>query len=274
VLLQAGDKVPADGKIIEGELQVNQASLTGEQHPSRKHVSPNKYEPKDRKDFYDDYLCFRGSVVDDGEAVMLVESVGEKTCYGELYAELADSEDRDSPLKVKLSDLADGVSMVGYIGATAIAISFLFKQFIIDNKYNMEIILKYVSLENWHTVLHDVVTSVILAIIVIVVAVPEGLPMMIAIVLSLNMRKLLKANVLVRKLLGIETAGSIDILFVDKTGTLTKGIFEPKLFIGGNSVLYSEFSSIPKDLKTKVAFSIRESTSAVISESGDAIGGN
>jgi Ca2+-transporting ATPase len=57
---------------------------------------------------------------------------------------------------------------------------------------------------------------------VVVVAVPEGLPMMIAIVLSLNMRRLLNSRVLVRKLLGIETSGSMDVLFVDKTGTLTE----------------------------------------------------
>jgi len=89
-------------------------------------------------------------------------------------------------------------------------------------------------LSNWTIVLHDVVTALILAIIVIVVAVPEGLPMMIAIVLSLNMRKLLRDNVLVRKLSGIETAGSVNILFVDKTGTLTRGVFEPQCFVSGD----------------------------------------
>jgi Ca2+-transporting ATPase len=70
--------------------------------------------------------------------------------------------------------LADGVARFGYIGATAIAISFLFKQFVIDNKYNWDAIISYVSLANWQAAFHDVVTSVILAIIVIVVAVPEG----------------------------------------------------------------------------------------------------
>jgi Ca2+-transporting ATPase len=108
-------------------------------------------------------------------------------------------------------------------------------------------------------VLKDVVTSLILAIIIIVVAVPEGLPMMIAIVLSLNMRKLLKNNVLVRKLLGIETAGvvvasasrmishtclstqgSLNLLFLDKTGTITRGKFEPQLFLGADGTRYDK----------------------------------
>ncbi len=126
--------------------------------------------------------------------------------------------------------------MFGYVAATLIFFSFLFKQIIMDNQYDMERIKAYVF--NWQVALKDVVTSIILSIIVIVVAVPEGLPMMIAIVLSLNMRRLLRAKVLVRKLLGIEAAGSIDILFVDKTGTLTKGIFEPQMFVSGNCQSY------------------------------------
>ena len=98
--------------------------------------------------------------------------------------------------------------------------------------------------------------------------------MMIAIVLSLNMRKLLKANVLVRKLLGIETAGSVDILFVDKTGTLTKGVFHPKLFISGDLKQHEGFVMMPQELQETLAFAVRESTSSVISPSGQIVGGN
>ncbi len=75
---------------------------------------------------------------------------------------------------MKLNDLADAVAKFGYTGATLIAISFLFKQFVIDNKYSYEAIKNYVSLNNWHAAFHDIVTCLILAIIVIVVAVPEG----------------------------------------------------------------------------------------------------
>jgi len=273
VLLQAGDKIPADGQLIFGELQVNQASLTGEQVPVRKVCASGTYKPKDKADFYDECLCFRGSVVDDGEAIMEVKSVGDKTEYGQLYTELADTETRESPLQVKLSNLADNVATFGYFGATAIAISFLFKQFVIDQHYDWQSITNYVSLSNWQVALHDVVTSVILAIIVIVVAVPEGLPMMIAIVLSLNMRKLLKAKVLVRKLLGIETAGSLDILFVDKTGTLTKGVFIPQVFISGSGKSYQGHKYLPDSISTILDFGLRESTSAVIGDNG-IVGGN
>ncbi|KAM9955572.1 hypothetical protein ACTFIW_007502 [Dictyostelium discoideum] len=87
---------------------------------------------------------------------------------------------------------------------------------------------------------------------------PEGLPMMIAIVLSLNMRKLLKAKVLVRKLLGIETAGK----------------FIPRTFISGSAHTYKGFNQIPKELREVLSFTVRESTSSVIGEDGQIVGGN
>ncbi len=82
-------------------------------------------------------------------------------------------------------------------------------------------------------IIKDFITAAILAIIVIVVAVPEGLPMMIAMVLAINMKKLLSVKVLVRKLLGIETAGSLNLLFTDKTGTLTQGRLSVSAFLTG-----------------------------------------
>jgi len=273
VLLQAGDKIPADGRLIAGEIEANQASLNGEQDAVRKVVAPIDYEAADKGNFLDSYLLFRGSVVDDGEGVMLVESVGKNTIYGQLHVDLMENEERESPLQVKLSDLADMVARVGYVGGTLIAVSFLFKQYVIDQGYSWDAIRAYLSLANWHVAFHDVLTSLILAIIVIVVAVPEGLPMMIAIVLSLNMRKLLQVNVLVRRLLGIETAGSMNVLFVDKTGTITKGIFLPQCFVTGNVNTFTTFESIPTPLRSILGFALRESTSAIIGPSG-AVGGN
>lgn len=272
VLLQIGDKVPADGVLAAGEISVKQDTLDGEPEPREKVEAPANYIPASKKDLHDKYLVFRGTLLENGEGVLKVRGVGSNTLYGEMAEALANTEERESPLQVKLSALADLISNLGYIGAIFIAISFLFKQFVMDNNYSYDEIVAYVS--RWHVALHDVVTSVILAIIVIVVAVPEGLPMMIAIVLSLNMRKLLKANVLVRKLLGIETAGSVDILFVDKTGTLTKGIFRPKLFISGDLKRHEGFLKMSNELQETLAFAVRESTSSVISPNGSIIGGN
>jgi len=251
VLLQAGDKIPADGVLINGELLVDQMALTGEKLSVRKVIPDKEFDWADEeKGLYDERKVFKGCVVDDGEAILKVLHVGTATYFGKMYLENLKNkeEERESPLQVKLSNLADGIAKFGYIGAASITVSFLFKQFVIDNHYDVPTILNYVSANNWAAPIHDVVTSIILAVIVIVVAVPEGLPMMIAIVLSLNMRKLLHSKVLFRKLLGIETAGSIDILFVDKTGTLTKGIFQPQCFVDGTGKQHSKFSSMPKSL--------------------------
>jgi len=278
VLLQAGDKVPADGIIIEGEIHVNQATLNGENDAVAKIPPANKdfdgYNSAEKDNYLDNHLVFRGSVVDEGEAVFKARIVGQETSFGRLFTELASAKERPSPLQVKLGHLAEGVSTVGYIGATAIAVSFLFKKCVIDNGYDFDKIKAYVALDNITALIHDLVTSVILGVIVIVVAVPEGLPMMIALVLSLNMRKLLASKVLVRKLLGIETAGSLDVLFTDKTGTLTKGKFEPRVFISGASNQYTDFFRLAQPLADSLSFSVRESSSSNIGEDGKAVGGN
>lgn len=216
VLLQSGDKVPADGFLIKGELKVNQASLTGESENVTKTATANDYVLK-LKDFSDKHYVFRGSTIDDGEAVIIINAVGSNTFYGQLTDELSLDDKRLLPLQLKLKKLAVLISRFGYIGAALIAVSVMFNKIVIANQFDFELIMQYMS--DWGILLNDSIHAIILAIIIIVAAVPEGLPMMIAIVLSLNMRKMLKEKVLVRKLLGIETAGSLNILFSDKTGT-------------------------------------------------------
>eukprot|EP01126_Amoeba_proteus_P035969 TRINITY_DN3643_c0_g1_i10.p1 TRINITY_DN3643_c0_g1~~TRINITY_DN3643_c0_g1_i10.p1 ORF type:complete len:708 (+),score=156.63 TRINITY_DN3643_c0_g1_i10:689-2812(+) len=126
----------------------------------------------------------------------------------------------------------------------------------------------------WQEALHNVVTALILAIIIIVVAVPEGLPMMIAIVLALNMQKLLDRKVLVRKLLGIETAGSLNILFTDKTGTITRGHLEAHEFVSSTGMLYKTVDGIPSKLRQILSFAVKHSTASHITSEGQIVGGN
>ncbi|MFC2123436.1 calcium-translocating P-type ATPase, PMCA-type [Bacteroidota bacterium] len=271
ILLQAGDKVPADGRLVSGDLKVNQASLTGESQTAHKIPAPEGYEPEE-DDFSDKYLLFRGSVIDEGEGVLEVDKVGDDTFYGQLAQELSVSEERLSPLQVKLADLAKMISRFGYIAATLIAVAFMFNKVFIAHSFDPGELSLYFS--DWLVVVNDFLDAIILAIIIVVAAVPEGLPMMIAIVLSLNMRKMLKAKVLVRKLLGIETSGSINILFSDKTGTITKGMLEPRLFIIGNRKKFNGYEDMPKKLQQILNFSILENTSCVISPQGVPMGGN
>jgi len=271
VLLQSGDKVPADGVIIEGDLKVNQASLTGESEDIHKIATGIDYKlPKN--DFNDPHYLFRGSVITDGEAVFLVDTVGDKSFYGQLSKELSLGSERQSPLQYKLEKLAKSISVFGYVGASLIALSYMFNKIVIENNFTIELITTYFS--NWAVFTEDLLNAFVLAIIIIVAAVPEGLPMMIALVLSLNMRKMLNEKVLVRKLLGIETAGSVDILFSDKTGTLTTGKLEAQFLIGGNLKQYSSYRAIPDNLKKMVKHSILGNSFCVITPQGEPIGGN
>lgn len=178
--------------------------------------------------------------------------------------------DVQGPLKSKLAKLADQIAMFGYIGGTAIAFSFMFKNAVMDNGWQASMILSYLT--DWPVLINDIVHSVILAVIIVVVAVPEGLPMMIAIVLSQNMKKLLDSKVLVRQLLGIETAGSLNLLFCDKTGTITKGQLEGVHFFtfegsdakGAEFNQFESFDQMPDRLKEILDLSMRGNTSCLI----------
>ncbi len=276
ILLQSGDKIPADGVIVEGTIKVDQSVLNGESKEATKKVIPEGYSDEDQPmDFLNEFKVFRGSVVCSGNATMCVSVVGDKSVYGKIASELQTSEDRDSPLKVKLSKLAGDISKFGYTGGLLIAIAFLFQKIIIHNGFDMARIAAYCS--DGMVVINDIVQAVILAVIIIVMAVPEGLPLMIAIVSALNMGKMLKDNVLVRKIAGIETAGSLNILFSDKTGTITKGQLEAIVFIDGNGRNSENFSAVPDALGKILSLNICYNTNAIVSGEGSnvkVIGGN
>ena len=211
VIINTGMALPADGEIIEGEIYVDESSLTGESVEARK--SANATSALQKK-------LLKGSVVSQGVGEMVVLKVGESTYYGQVARELV-QDTRPSPLKHRLSALAKTISRLGYIFAVLIAIAYLFNVFVIQSNFDFnETLLKVKSIK---FLLSELLNALTLGISIVVVAVPEGLPMMITVVLSSNMKKMMKDNVLVRKMVGIETAGSINLLFTDKTGTLTEG---------------------------------------------------
>lgn len=276
VMIQSGDKIPADGYIYYGTIKADQSALNGEAAEAPKCPRPEGQPIEEKEmDFLDPYKVFRGSVVCSGDAVMCVETVGDSTVYGKLAKELQEDDDRDSPLKVKLQKLADGISKFGYIGGILIAVALLFQRIFIANSFDGALISEYFS--NWMNLVSDIIDAVILAVIIIVMAVPEGLPLMIAIVSALNMSKMLKDNVLVRKIAGIETAGSLNILFSDKTGTITKGQLETVMFIDGQGREYKSLDSIDGELKNILSLNIHCNTISHISGEGSdrrVIGGN
>ncbi len=270
VLLQAGDLVPADGRIFGGVISVDQSPLNGESKETEKIASDTLPSKSEFNDFWNKYNLFRGSVVCSGEAVMLVDVVGDETVYGRLTRE-AQEEMRESPLAVKLGKLAKSISKFGCISAVLIVIISFLDDAFLANSFDPVLISQYFS--DLPQVMSDIVGSVIIGIIVIVVAVPEGLPLMIAIVCSLNMKKMLKSNVLVRRLIGIETAGGINILFTDKTGTITRGKLQVVHFIDGAGEEYNTFSKLSEEMKRLLGISIAANSTARISGE-KIIGGN
>ncbi len=257
LLLQPGDTIPVDGILVAGHLEVSEAAITGESEPIKKKAELPKHHSEDIN------KVFRATLVEDGEAVMKATAVGDKTKYGETMKELLSAEDRLSPLQEKLKVLGKHISTFGYIGAIFIFVAFMANNIFINPEPGIASFNDYLNQE-MGLIIKDVVTAAILAIIVIVVAVPEGLPMMIAMVLALNMKKLLSVKVLVRKLLGIETAGSLTILFSDKTGTLTQGQLAVETFLTGDSKPFMTLESVPEKVRHLLAFSLRNNTSAVI----------
>lgn len=276
VLLQSGDKIPADGLLINGEIKVDQSVLNGESKEARKIPVPEGYTETDEPmDFLNEYKVFRGAVVCSGNGVMKITVVGDKSVYGQIASELQADDDRESPLKVKLAKLANGISKFGYIGGGLIAVAYLFQSFFVHNHFNGTEIAAYFASAG--DVVHDIVNAVMLAVIIIVMAVPEGLPLMVALVSAMNMNKMLKDNVLVRKIVGIETAGSLNMLFSDKTGTITKGKLEVVTFIDGNLDEYKTIDEIPDELNNLITLSIKNNTDSVISGQGEnmkIVGGN
>ena len=240
VSLETGDKIPADGIIVKGKISVDESSLNGETKEAYKEsiINMNLVNDKNR--------VFKGSVVYSNTALMKVTAVGENTFYGKIALELQEKQP-ETPLKIRLRELAKFISKIGYIGAILVFFSYLFKVIVINNNFNIELIKEMIT--NFPVITGHILYALTLCVTIIIVAVPEGLPMMITLVLSSNMKRMLKDNVLVRKLVGIETSGSINILFTDKTGTLTKGKLEVKSIISGDLKEYKNEKSLEKNKK-------------------------
>ena len=260
VYLQAGDKIPADGVIVDGEVKVDQAALNGETEEADKIPLPEGAE-YDIKDLLNKYYAYRGTVVCGGEAYMEIKVVGDKTLFGELALEVQE-DTRETPLQVKLGKLAKQISTFGYVGAIAIVISVLAKTLLTGSVPE--------DIFQWIRLIMDAIT---VAVTIIVCAVPEGLPMLTSILLSFQSLRMAKDNVLVRKINGLETAGSLSILFSDKTGTITEGRLSVVEMATGNVRVFDALSKMTPALASDVVTGIGVNNSAVASN-GQIIGGN
>ncbi len=257
VYLQAGDQIPADGEIVSGEIALNFAALNGESKEQTRLPSNAPCEMTlDCKN-----ALLRGADAVSGECKMQVLRVGDATMYGSLAKELQ-SESVESPLKTKLSHLARVISRIGYLSAILVVIADLIYSF-------------FICQSAWSAsyVAQNLLHAAMLGITVIVVCVPEGLPMMITVVLSSNMFRMMKNGVFVRKGIGIETAGGVEILFCDKTGTLTCGEMKLQKLLLSDGKEYAAMRTLPKPIQEWITLHAYHNTSAVQSEKGS-VGGN
>lgn len=195
-ILNPGDKVPADGRIIETyNLKINEMALTGEWLPASKklEILPKTKSLADR-----DNMVYMGTIVEAGIAKAVVTEIGVGTEIGKVAELIKETKEEKTPLQKKLSYFSKIIG--GVIGIIAI---FIFIEGMITG----------------NTFLEMFTTSIAVA----VAAIPEGLPVALTVILALGMQRILKRKGLVRKLLAAETLGSISIIATDKTCTLTEG---------------------------------------------------
>jgi len=196
VVLRAGDKVPADIRLIKAtDLKVNEASLTGESFAVDKifEALPAAVIIAEQKN-----KVFMGTTIVTGNAEGIVVDTGQSTEIGRIASLIKDTAEEETPLQKKLSKLGKS------LGVIILALSLLI--------FLVGIIMKYDFKEMFTT-----------AVAVAVSAIPEGLVVVVTVILAIGMQRILKQDALVRKLIAAETLGSVSIICTDKTGTLTEG---------------------------------------------------
>ena len=210
VIVETGDEVPADGKLLEStDLQVDESSLTGELLTNKE---PHPLQ-RDGKEAYPKDLLLRSSMVMAGRGCYQVTAVGDETEIGHVARQATEITGVKTPLNIQLDRLAKLISKVGSAIACTSFLLFLGHDILTNTLWQTddylgmaEVVLKYFMM----------------AVTLIVMAVPEGLPMAVTLALALNMRRMLKSNNLVRKLQASETMGAVTVICTDKTGTLTQ----------------------------------------------------
>jgi Ca2+-transporting ATPase len=210
VILETGDEVPADGKLLEAvSLQINESTLTGEP-VARKTTNPADFN-KDAT--YPSDQAMKGTTIADGHCIMRILKVGDATEYGKVYEGAQIDNSIETPLNKQLDKLADLITKTSYAIAGLIIAGRLISYFVGAGGLHVA---------DWILFGGFVLKTVMIAVTVIVVAVPEGLPMSVTLSLALSMKRMLSTNNLVRKMHACETMGATTVICTDKTGTLTQ----------------------------------------------------
>lgn len=210
ILLEGGEEIPADIEVMESHnLKVNESVLTGES----KAVNKLSKSEGENNGTYPSYLLLKGTIVEEGTATGIVLAVGDKTEFGKTARKAAEITDTETPLNKQLNGLADLINKIAFSAAGFLILALLVRYFFIEQAYVGQ---------DWMQITNDLLSFLMIAVALIVVAVPEGLPMAVTLSLAYSMKKMSKANNLVRKMHACETLGATTLILTDKTGTLTE----------------------------------------------------
>ena len=208
VILNTGNEVPADGRLLEAvALNIDESTLTGEP-VAHKTVNPDDFDPD--ATFPSD-TAMRGTTVMEGHGIMQVTAVGDSTENGKVFEAAQIDNSVKTPLNEQLDRLGTLISYTSYVFASLIVAGRLFMYFT-----NPAIDFEWVDFMAYF------LQTLMIAVTLVVVAVPEGLPMAVTLSLAYSMRRMLKTNNLVRKMHACETMGATTVICTDKTGTLTQ----------------------------------------------------
>lgn len=231
IIIQAGDKVPTDGLIRSGSIKVSQAALNGEPRDEKK-TETDSNDEAESTDYKSLHKVFMGSVVTAGEAYMEATVIGDASELGKIAVSLAgndEEEERKDTSSLKLEVVAGGI---GKLGVSAAAIAGVL-QVVLG-------IVRTTEVVNAVFIILLIAEAVMLMASIVIMAVPEGLPMMNSLVQSMNTESMYKKNILVSHKAAFSDSAYMDILFSDKTGTITQGNLSLVEFIKGNGKVVSK----------------------------------
>lgn len=256
ILLQAGDKIPVDGLIIDGSIKVSQAALNGESRDENK-IETNSLSEAESTDYASKSKVFMGSVVTAGEAYLLATVLGDESELGKINKSLSeDTEYQKDTTTLKLEAVA---MSIGKMGMSAAAITGILNVVLGIVRGNETVNTIYV--------LMLIASSVMLMASIIIAAVPEGISVLVSLVESMISESLYKKQVLVSKSAAFADSAYITLIGTDKTGTVTRGVLSLVETIIGNGKIVKELNN-----KTFIE-SITLNNLAKVSE-GKAIGSN
>jgi P-type Ca2+ transporter type 2C len=218
LLLEAGDKIPADARIVESySLKCDEAPLTGESVPVGKNAKamPPEVRVSDRKN-----VVFTGTTVTYGRSKAVVTSTGMETEFGKIAREVTSVKEEQTPLEKRTQEIGK------WLGIISLGICFLVAGIsVIREGISGKIDFPFI------------VTMVMFAVSLAVAAVPEALAAIVTGALAIGMHQMAKRNALIRRMPAVETLGCTTVICSDKTGTLTKGeMTVRKVFAGGRTI--------------------------------------